>query len=389
MTVATPGPKRILLATTVPITIEAFLLPLVRRLTEDGWDVDGMAHGLSDSPSSGMFHRAWDVSWSRSPIRSLVRAPATIRAIRSIVTARRYDLIHVQTPIAGFLTRLAVGTLPSQARPRLIYTAHGFHFHPQGGAITNRIALTLERLAARWTDAIVVTNASDLASARVHRLLPEDRIVGMPGVGVDVNHFRAERVSSGSIDAVHRALKLRPRTPLIVCVAELNRNKNQSFLIRALARMRAADAHVVLRGEGREEAGLLKLARDLGVGDRVHLVGFQADARPLLRAARVCVLVSRREGLPRVIMEALSLEVPVVGTDIRGIRDLLEDGVGTLVQPGDVGALAAALDAVITDPATAAARARLGRERMVTSYGLDLVLDMHMELYARTAGGRA
>jgi glycosyltransferase involved in cell wall biosynthesis len=88
-------------------------------------------------------------------------------------------------------------------------------------------------------------------------------------------------------------------------------------------------------------------------------------------------------------MEALSLEVPVVGTDIRGIRDLLEDGVGTLVQPGDVGALAAALDAVITDPATAAARARLGRERMVTSYGLDLVLDMHMELYARTAGGRA
>lgn len=381
-------PKRILLATTVPITIEAFLLPLVERLVADDWDVDAIAHRLPGSPTSGAFHRAWDVPWSRNPVTSLLRSPMAIRRIRSIVTDRRYDLIHVQTPVAAFVTRLAVATLPRPRRPRVIYTAHGFHFHPQGGSITNVVARSLERLAATWTDLIIVTNAADLDAARRHHLLPPDRVVLMPGVGVDVELNRRDLVPSSVIDAVYEELGVSRETPLIVCVAELNRNKRQSLLIRALAAMQEVGAHLVLRGDGPELDNLLRLARELRVGDRVHIMGFRPDPRPLMLAARAFALVSRREGLPRVVMEALSLEVPVVGTDIRGIRDLLEGDVGTLIPPGDVAALAAALDGVITDPDAAAARARRGRLQMVERFGIERVLDMQMELYDRLRGGR-
>jgi glycosyltransferase involved in cell wall biosynthesis len=377
------NPKRILLATTVPITIEAFLLPLVKRLAADGWEVDAIAHGLPGSPAGENVQRAWDVSWSRNPLTSLLRAPAAIRRIRSTVKDRQYALVHVQTPVAGFLTRLAIATMPGPHRPRVIYTAHGFHFHPQGRFLTNLVALTLERLAARWTDAIIVTNATDLTSARRHRLLPPDRVILMPGVGVDVDHNRRDRVPAEAIDRVFAELGLRRETPLIVCVAELNRNKRQSFLVQALAQMKLTGAHLVLRGDGPEREHLVRLARELGVGNRVHLMGFQPDPRPLMLAARVFALVSRREGLPRVVMEALSLEVPVVGTDIRGMQDLLAGDLGTLVPPDDVAALAATLDTVIGDPDAAAVRARRGRLRMVQDFGLERVLDMQMELYDR------
>jgi glycosyltransferase involved in cell wall biosynthesis len=297
-----------------------------------------------------------------------------------VLLARRFQIVHVQTPVAAFVMRLAVATLPPTSRPAVIYTAHGFHFHPQGGALRNAIALALERLAARWTDLLIVTNDLDLASARRHALLDSERIVQLPGVGVDADHFRADRVSLSDVASVYRELGISVGTPLIVCIAELNRNKNQSLLVRAVARMRHPGAQLVLRGDGPERARLEHLASDLGVAERVRFMGFQSDTRPLLRAASVFALVSHREGLPRSVMEALCLEVPVIGSDIRGIRDLIQD-VGTLVAPNDVEGLAKSLDAVVANSDPATAHGAVGRRRMEAGYNLQLVLDLQLELY--------
>jgi len=373
-------PKRILLATTVPITIEAFLIPLVDRLAAGGWQVEGMAHRITESPARRSFHRVWDVEWSRSPVRTVFKLPVLLRQIRRVLMARHFEVVHVQTPVAALVIRLALATIPSAKRPAVVYTAHGFHFHPEGGPIANAIALALERLAAKWTDLLLVTNAVDLAAARRHSLLPPDRIRRVPGVGVDVTRFRRDQVSPSDVADIYTQLGVPIEKPLIVCVAELNKNKNQSLLVRALSRMKHRNAHVVMRGEGPTRSMLERLATKVGVEDRVHFLGFQRDTRPLLVAARVLTLVSHREGLPRVVMEGLCLEVPVVGTDIRGIRDLVAD-VGTLVPPNDESALARALDGVLADPASARARSVHGRRRMEADYALSHVLEEQMALY--------
>jgi glycosyltransferase involved in cell wall biosynthesis len=373
-------PHRLLLVTTIPLTIEAFLLPVVTRMHERGWEVDGLAADLTASPVSRNFDRAFDVAWSRDPVRSAFSALGTMRTIRRLADHRRYDIVHVHTPVAGFLTRLALRG--HRGGPSVIYTTHGFHFHPRGGRLANALAFVGEWSAARWTDTLVVTNQHDLAEAR---RLPIDgeRVVHIPGVGIDTAYYDPSQVSPEAIAAIRPSLGIRDQAPILLCIGELNPNKNQTQLIRALARMRRSDSYLVLRGSGPREAYLRRLADQLGLHERVRIVGPVEDLRPLIRASSAVILVSHREGLPRSLMEAMSLEVPVIGSDIRGIRDLLDQDAGTLVPVGDIDALARALDGAVSQPSAFTAAVRRGRQRVLADHDLEAVLDAHERLYAR------
>src|SRR5262249_44940391 len=149
---------RILLVATLGDTLRAFYLPLARHLRSRGWQVDGMARDISICPKCrGTFDQVWEVPLSRSlmDIRDLLMAQ---REIAAIVSRNRYDLVHVNPPIAVFVTRLALRRLRGQGGPKVIYTAHGFHFHKRGGWLQNAVFLTAERLAGRWTDCLTVMN---------------------------------------------------------------------------------------------------------------------------------------------------------------------------------------------------------------------------------------
>lgn len=370
---------RLLLVTTVPITIEAFFLPLVHRLREEGWEIHGMAAGIGSSPVAAELDAVVDAPWTRNPVRSAMRGGAAVRAIRRAVTAKGYDVVHVHTPVAGWLTRFSLRGRGA-AGPAVVYSAHGFHFHPEGRPWTNAAAFALEWLAARWTDVLVVTNAEDLDGAR---RLPIDfaRIVHVPGVGVDTDYLHPDAIGPEEAATVRAELGIPPDAPLILCIGELNRNKDQATLVRALPRMTHVDAHLALRGSGPKEGDLRRLAARLGVAHRTHILATRADLRPLIRAATAVALVSRREGLPRSLMEAMSLGVPAVGTAIRGIRELLADGAGLLAAPGDATAVASALDHVIAHPAEARSRAARARDRVVARYALPQALDLHLRIY--------
>jgi lipopolysaccharide/colanic/teichoic acid biosynthesis glycosyltransferase len=95
------------------------------------------------------------------------------------------------------------------------------------------------------------------------------------------------------------------------------------------------------------------------------------------------VLVSEQEGLPRSVLEALCLETPVIGSDIRGTRELLEDGAGWLVPVGDADQLARAMSEVIASPDEARARGRRGRQKVLEGYDQESILRCHECLYAR------
>jgi glycosyltransferase involved in cell wall biosynthesis len=148
------------------------------------------------------------------------------------------------------------------------------------------------------------------------------------------------------------------------------------------------------------------LARELGLAGRVHFLGVRQDIRELIRASISTILPSEREGLPRSIMESLCLQVPVIGTDIRGIRDLLgresrsaraanpERGefrcgdCGLLVPVGDVAALAQAMDWILCHPRHALHMGRTGRAK-VTAYDIQRLLKLHEQLYAEALEKRS
>ncbi|MGG5811687.1 glycosyltransferase [Falsiroseomonas sp. CW058] len=147
----------------------------------------------------------------------------------------------------------------------------------------------------------------------------------------------------------------------ILAMGRLHPNKDFPTLLRAMARL-PGDAHLSLAGEGPERAALEALARELGLGGRVDFLGWRQDVGALLAGAEMLVVPSRIEPLGNVVLEGFSASRPVVATAADGPREVIEDGrTGLLVPIGDDAALAAAVAALLDDPARAQALAAAGR----------------------------
>jgi glycosyltransferase involved in cell wall biosynthesis len=376
-----PSGASLLVVATVSITIRNFLIPYARHFRELGWRVDAAARDASSDPAiRDAFDHVYELPLSRS-ILDLGGLWRGERAISRIVESQP-DIVHVHTPIAGFVTRLAIRRMPEKRRPAVVYTTHGFHFHQSGFAATNAVFLVAETVAGRWSDRLVVVNDQDYQAARRHRIVAASRLVRMPGIGVDTERYSRSSVGPDDLAHARGQLGLGSDTPVFVVVGELNRNKRTEDAIRALASMRRTDACLVLAGEGREGAHLRTLASRMGLTDRVRFAGFVGDIRPVVGGAVALVLPSKREGLSRSIMEALALEVPVVASTARGNRELVDADSGFIVRTGDIPGLAAAMDWLADHPAEREEMGRQGRRRMVHSYDLGDLMRRHEELYA-------
>jgi glycosyltransferase involved in cell wall biosynthesis len=377
--------NRLLMVATVPETLNGFLAPFARHFRSKGWLVDGMARGISTNLESlETFDQVWDVEWSRNPLdpKNLLRTPDTIR---EAIEQRQYNLVHVHTPVAAFVTRYALKSIRKQGRPKVIYTAHGFHFYKGGSPLKNAIFLGLEKLGGQWTDHLIVINHEDEAAAKRFQLVPGKRVHYMPGIGVDLTHYRSDVTSLTAVELVRQEMGLTHEIPLFLCIAEFMPRKRHAALIQAFARIAGSKAHLALAGEGPLLEDIKTLADNLRIRDRVHFLGFRQDIPILIQSSVATILVSQQEGLPRSVMESFCLQVPVIGTAIRGVRDLLADHCGLLVNVGDVNALTNAMTWILDNPQEAREMGKRGRMRMA-DYDLHHIIDLHEVLYAEALG---
>ena len=375
------APKRLLIVTTVPQTLEAFLLPYAEHFRGAGWTVDALARGASTADAVvSAFDVAFDIEWSRNPVRALQHIKALEERVREVVTERQHDIVHVHTPVASFVTRYALRGLRSSGGPAVVYTAHGFHFHSGGGRLRNAAFASLEKLAGRWTDRLVLINQEDVDQAHRFGIVPPDRVHPMPGIGVDIEGYVTRAEEGRGRRAVREELGIGLETPLVLMVAEFIGRKRHADAVRAVASCSHAGLHLALAGTGPLIDEVKQLAVDLGVDERVHVLGFRRDVPALLAAADVVLLPSEHEGLPRSIMEAMAVGVPVVGTDIRGMRDLLQGGAGVLVPVGEPEAIAEALGRLASNSGERKAIVQRARSR-VAEYDQHHLIEMHEELY--------
>lgn len=373
--------NKLLVVTAVPDALRAFLLPFGDHFRAKGWQVDAMAHGISAcAECSTAFDRVWDIEFSRSPFhpRNLLIAPPKIQ---KIVVQEDYDIVHVHMAVAAFVTRYALKNLRGNKKPQVIYTSHGLNFYQGEIPVKNAIFLTLEKLAGQWTDYVVTMNREDEAAAKRYSLVPAERVRYMPGIGVDMQHYNLNAVSDAEVVQVRQELGLAANTQLFLSIAEFIPRKRHRDVLTAFAKLARPKAHLAFAGTGPLMQQMQQLAVALEVGERVHFLGFRQDIPTLIRASVATVLASDQEGLPRSIMESLCMEVPVIGTDIRGIRDLLQEDDGLLIQLGDVEGLAQAMAWILDHPAEAKAMGKRGRKLMAT-YDLQNILNLHEALYA-------
>ena len=338
-----PGVTKVLLVASIARHFLAFHLPFIRLLQDMGCEV----HAACDPAGEGEALaaagvRVWPVPVRRSPWR-----PANLFALIALtrlMRRERYRLVHVHIPVASFLGRIAARLA---GVPAVLYTAHGLHFY-RGAPLANWVLYyPAEWLCARWTDGLLVMNDEDHASAV--RLPVRGKVYRVPGVGVPLPATGGE-----------------PEGMTVLAAGEHSANKNLEQVLRAwrLVVDRVPEALLLIAGEGPRAAALQALAGRLGIAGQVSFIGFSRNLPELMARASVVVSGSRREGLPRVILEAMAAARPVVVTDVRGHRDLVENGrTGFIVPLGDPRAMADAVVRLLRDPVLAGAMAASARER--------------------------
>jgi glycosyltransferase involved in cell wall biosynthesis len=171
--------------------------------------------------------------------------------------------------------------------------------------------------------------------------------------------------------------------PLVAMVARIDPDfKDHGAFLHSLVQLPGVHGAVVGDGPGRAVAEAL--ARRLGIADRVTFTGFRRDARELVGAVDVSVLLTYSEGFSNVLLESLAAGVPVVATDIPANREALRDGAdGALVPVRDPAATAAAIRRLLDDPAAAATLAEAGSTRAKDVFSLEAQASRTMALYDR------
>jgi len=185
---------------------------------------------------------------------------------------------------------------------------------------------------------------------------------------------------------VREEIGLLPGQVLLLVIAEMTPNKRHADSIAALLQLRRNDIHLAFAGNGMLELELRKRASEAGLQDRVHFLGFRRDIPELLSAADALLHPTEREGLPKCVLEAMSVGTPIIATEIRGNADLLRDGLGLLYPLGNTSALARHIVRVIENKAAVTEMVTRAREH-VQGYTLDRVLALHERIYEMAMNG--
>lgn len=326
--------------TTVDMSLRFLVLAQLRAVRDAG----GVAIGISapgpwvaELEAEGVRHVPLTSSTRSMDPRADLRAA---RELWRIVRRERPDVLHTHNPKPGVYGRI-VGRLAGV--PIVVNTVHGFYATPDDAWPERALVYSLEAVAARCSDAELFQNPEDLALARRLHLTRRATLLGN---GVDLDRFAPERFPGPSRRAVRAELGVGDDTVVIGTVGRLVAEKGHPELFEAFA-MLPKDRYALVVVGGDDPAkpdalppGVVERARDQGV----RFLGHRNDVDALYCAMDVFVLASHREGFPRAAMEASAMALPIVATDIRGCRQVVDDGVtGRLVPVGDPRALATAL----------------------------------------------
>ena len=351
--------------TTTDISLELLLGPQLEAFAAAGWEVVGASapgEHVEALRRRGIRHE---------PVRHLTRSMdprsdlLAARELFGLFRRLRPDVVHTHNPKPGWLGRPAARA----ARvPAVVNTVHGLYAQPTDRWTRRSAVALLERGAAAASHAELVQNPEDVATLRRWGV-PRRRLTTL-GNGIDLDRFDRREAMAGERAELRSEWGIADDVPVVVTVGRLVAEKGYRELFEAHRRLRVAGSNhelvVVGPADTAKADGLTEAELRRAGDDGVRLVGYSDQPERYYATADLFVLASYREGFPRAAMEAAAMGLPVVATNIRGCRQVVDEGAtGLLVAPRDEAALTAALGTLIDDPnrrssmgAAAALRAR-------------------------------
>ena len=380
---------RLVHVTTTDISLALLLGPQLRAFAEAGYEVVGAsAPGpyVAELESWGVRHLPLrHATRAMSPGRDL----AALAELRFLFRRERPDVVLTHNPKPGVYGRLAARA----ARvPAIVNTVHGLYALPTDRWRKRALVYGLERVAAACSHAELVQNVEDLAV--LHRIGVDRAKVQLLGNGVDLDRFRPGAVPPARVEEVRRPVGAAPGDVVCLLVGRLVAEKGYREVFEAAAALRAAAprVRVVVAGphdpdkaDAIGEAELRRAEAEAGV----VVLGLRHDVEDLYAAADLYVLASHREGFPRSAMEAAAMGLPLVATDIRGCRQVVDHEVtGLLVPVRDPVALAAAVARLAGDEAARRRMGQAGADKARREFDQRRVIETTLAAYERLLSRR-
>ncbi|MGI6226960.1 MAG: glycosyltransferase family 4 protein [Peptococcales bacterium] len=336
---------KVLYVSTISNTINAFMIPHIEMLLDQGHHVD-IACNIDREISPKLIDsgcKVFNVEFQRSPLKK--ENLSAFKKISKLIKNEKYDLVHTHTPIASAIVRLAC---KSNKKIKVFYTAHGFHFF-KGAPIKNwLIYYTIEKWLSRYTDVLITINQEDFNRAK--NCLLAKSVEYLPGVGLDIDKFNRLVVDRKS---KRKEVGLPDNAFVVLSVGELNKNKNHETIIKAIAKLNNTNIHYVICGRGLLEDYLRCLVIELHLERQVHLLGFRNDVGEIYKISDIFAFPSQREGLGMAALEAMACGLPLITSNVHGIVDYSTDGkTGYTYNPKDIDGFASAISKLFTDRIT-------------------------------------
>lgn len=331
--------KKVLIVSSVASMIDQFNRDNIRILKELGYEV----HVATNFEDPGTITRErvevlkmylkekkvkyYQINFNRNPFK-LSSLKNSIDELTK-VSLNNYDFVHLHSPIGGIVGRIVF----KKTNTKIIYTAHGFHFF-KGAPIKNwLIYYPIEKYFSKFTDVLLTINSEDYELSK--KKLKSKKVIYVDGVGVNNKNFKVK--NNEEIDYIRKQNGFISEDFLLIYVGELSKRKNQANLIKSLSIIENKRIKLLLVGKGSLEIELKKLCKTLNVEERVFFLGYRTDIYDLMGMSDVVVSSSKQEGLPVNLIEGLCVGKPLLVSDCRGNRDLVDDtNNGYIIRQNDI-----------------------------------------------------
>ena len=296
-----------------------------------------------------------------------------ISYVPNLIKKENISVIHCNTPIGGALGRLCG---KKTKHIKIFYTAHGFHFYKGAPLVNNCIYKPMEKYLAHYSDVIITMNEEDYHVAKTMKLRKSGHVYKVNGVGINTTDYQNININK---EDYRNWLSLENDDFVCIAMGDLIKRKNYEMALRGIALCKNPKIHYLICGNGPEKNNLQDLAKNLGIREQVHFLGYRTDIKELLAISDCFLFTSLQEGLPRSLMEAMASGLPCIISDIRGNRDLIINNVnGYLIK--SIEDCTQKLEAIISDKQLAK-KMQVKNLEVIKKYDFLKVRDQINEIY--------
>ncbi|MBB5179380.1 glycosyltransferase involved in cell wall biosynthesis [Planomicrobium koreense] len=374
---------KILQLSAIDVSIETLMVPLIQKSSKEGYIVNCVCRDTGryeylNSLGFNMFNL--DIPRTVRP----VKIAKAIFSIFNHLKKENYDIVHVHTPLASVIARVAAKLA---GQKNVIYTAHGYYFHDEMKKLPYAIVYTIEKFSAKFlTDYLLLQSKEDYELSVQKNFKKRNKIIHLSN-GVDIwNTFNSKLYSANELLNLKKQTNLES-TFVFTFVGRLVKEKGIFELIEAFKRIyeKRSDARLLLIG------GFNKSERDIESFNRLQgeikhpgiiYLGYRKDIAQLMGISDVFILPSHREGLPRSIIEAMALNKAVIASNIRGCREEIIHGEnGYLFEKGNSFKLEIIMDKMISNPQATKKMGEKGRAFVEKYFDEEKVLSIQIDLF--------